>query len=421
MRNLLLVLLTLTLLGSMACKKNKNKIAGCMDPNAINYNPEAEVDDGSCTFAATVLKGNINEDMTLTDWNTGVDYIIDNRISVYAKITVEPGVEIEVKENGGIYVYQNSSGIGAFYAVGTLDKPIIIRGAETNKGYWDKIYINSSSGSNVFNYVIIRHGGGVPYSGEKAMMQVGANGGSMEICKIQNCLFEESNGYGLFVYEKQADISGYSKNTFRNNNNYPLSIGVETFTQLDGNSSTYELTNAVNMIEVTGRGRGEFNGTHVWKNPGVPLHIKETVEVGASGSVADLTVTEGVEMIFEGGKGFDVYYSTITIQGTAAAPVKMNSTIKTPGSWRGLHIGTNNPKNVINYLEISNGGMQGWHAVSKKSNIQVGDAYNTTASLTINNSIVQNSPDCGIFVKVNGTLNATGVTYNNNGTDTCTD
>ena len=45
-----LVLIVSVLLFVSCNKKNEDPVEGCMDINAKNYNPDAEVDDGSCTY-----------------------------------------------------------------------------------------------------------------------------------------------------------------------------------------------------------------------------------------------------------------------------------------------------------------------------------------------------------------------------------
>ena len=419
MRIITLLIIATIILGTSACKKDK--IEGCMDPNALNYNPDAEVDDGSCVYpeGPRLLEGRLLNDTTLSDWRDGVDYTVKGAFDVHANVMVEPGVEIEVQENGGIYVLQNSIGKGTFNAVGTSAKPIIIKGAKAQKGYWDKVYFNSTSFDNQIVNVHLQHGGGIARNGEKAMMHIGSSGGGTFPVKIQNSIFEDSDGYGLYLHTSNADISGFSKNIFRNNNSYPLSIGIIQLKNLDGIESTYELNNTVNMIEVTGRGRSELEGIHIWTDAGIPYNIKETIELGASGSNGDITITEGAEFIFEAGNGVNSWYGTLTIQGTASKPVKMNSISKTPGSWRGIYLGTNNIKNVFNYLEISNGGFSNWGAGGKPSNIQVGDNYNPSATLVLNNSKIQNSSECGVFVKTPGNFTENGNTYLNNFNDYC--
>jgi len=45
-------LVTLSLVSALVCLTAcKKKIKGCTDPNALNYNPEAEESDGNCQYA----------------------------------------------------------------------------------------------------------------------------------------------------------------------------------------------------------------------------------------------------------------------------------------------------------------------------------------------------------------------------------
>lgn len=51
LNSLLFLALTAVLLSLTSCKKEE----GCTDPNATSYNPEAEVDNGTCTYEGEVV------------------------------------------------------------------------------------------------------------------------------------------------------------------------------------------------------------------------------------------------------------------------------------------------------------------------------------------------------------------------------
>ena len=67
---------------SIDLTKNVN---GCMDTNAINFNPDAELDDGSCVFPTATVLGCMN--LNATNYNPLAE--IDDATCTYATPPVE--------------------------------------------------------------------------------------------------------------------------------------------------------------------------------------------------------------------------------------------------------------------------------------------------------------------------------------------
>lgn len=66
------VLLTLTVL---SCSKDPEVVSGCTDPTALNYNPNATVSNGSCTYARDQFIGSfsvLNDDCGLVENNLAI-------------------------------------------------------------------------------------------------------------------------------------------------------------------------------------------------------------------------------------------------------------------------------------------------------------------------------------------------------------
>ncbi len=79
------------------------------------------------------------------------------QLSVDAKLTIEPGVQVEMSHNAQIMVREN----GALWAVGSAADPIIFRGLNNTPGSWSSIYFDrTASTENRMQHMVIRNAGG---------------------------------------------------------------------------------------------------------------------------------------------------------------------------------------------------------------------------------------------------------------------
>ncbi|MCX7696941.1 MAG: hypothetical protein N2Z72_04510 [Bacteroidales bacterium] len=145
-RKLFLSLSTLSmvlfLFFSISCSKKE----GCTDPTALNYDAEAEKDDGSCQYpqpaSVVTLQGSITSDMQLT---ADKKYLLKGFVYVEAgaTLTIEPGTIIMgEKESKGSLIIKRG---GKIIAEGTPQKPIVFTSnqpaGQRDYGDWGGIII----------------------------------------------------------------------------------------------------------------------------------------------------------------------------------------------------------------------------------------------------------------------------------------
>jgi len=106
--------------------------------------------------AAYSSSATINTDQRVK--NVGIPYYVPytSSINVYSALSFEPGVEIQLGSGAGFRIDSNAS----FAAQGTAEEPIILTGAQKEKGYWNGIqYTFSDSEANIIDHAIIEYAG----------------------------------------------------------------------------------------------------------------------------------------------------------------------------------------------------------------------------------------------------------------------
>ena len=361
--NLMLILIATAAI-SIGCKKE-----GCTDPLANNYNKKADIDDASCTYDESVISLEITEDITVPTTFEAKNIKICSDISVSSQLTVMPGAKLIMCEGSSITI-ENS---GYFSAVGTAEKPIIIKGETETAGFWTGIAFKSNNPNNKLIHTTVKDAG-TYWGWEYANVYV-SNTAQLN---ISNSTISNSEDVGLFI-ASSGSLSAFSNNIFSNNKT-GLSLQASQVSKLDGDSQ-YNVGNINNFVWVRD---GDIDVAATWKATSTPLLV-HGLDVSAG-----LTLEPGTNIQMEGDSHINVTTSGfINSEGTAAAPINIKGRYTSPAFWEGMRITSNNPNNIFKFTNIEDGG--GYWGY-EYSNILV------TGRIDISNSTVKNANSWGVFV-----------------------
>ncbi|MCF0039024.1 PKD domain-containing protein [Dyadobacter fanqingshengii] len=343
-----------------------------------------------------VLDANIAAKTTLEDRidNPDVpDYVANGNVAVNAELTLKPGVVIAFARDARLEVNDNG---GILLAKGDSTKPIRLIGKETKKGFWAGVIFRSSSSANTLEYVQVLHAGSkVLFSGRKAGMAIA--GSSKAEVSIKNSLFEQNDGYGLWI-ERGVILSSFTKNTFKGNTEAGILLDADNVAKLDVNSS-FTNGNGRNVVEIFASQLSKnITAEVVWQGfkDKTPYRVLEGLTVDANWKISPgvvIEISEGARMSIDEG-----YINAI---GTPTAKIVIKGAENKPAYWRGLICYTTSANNVFEHVEISGGGSTALVS-GKKVNIAV---YGSQARMQIKNSKISGSGGYGMYVNYQAIVN----------------
>jgi hypothetical protein len=320
---------------------------------------------------------------TATTWRNGpaaIDYIVPNGcvVDIKADLEIEAGTVIAMSENSGLGVYDN----GSIKAVGTAASPIIIKGLDPVSGYWRGIHIETNTLNNQFDHVQISGAGSnyVYCCNAVASLFLKSSGK----VSLKNTTISNGDGFGISA-SGETSLREYENITITSHVDYPLSLHIERVSELDGDASDYT-GNTRDFALVYG---SDVDEPTTFSALNVPYRME-------NGQVFDLkestTIGAGVEMVFGEGSGLGVYGDgTLTVSGTAAAPVIMRGAEAIRGYWRGIHIETSSINNKIDHAQISDAGSNYVYCCNPIATVFLKDG-----KTSITNSEISNGGSYGI-------------------------
>ncbi|MBK6629237.1 MAG: hypothetical protein IPG35_16865 [Flavobacteriales bacterium] len=265
------LLTTLVVVGIAAapltsCKKKE----GCTDPSAVNYDPDADNDDGTCIYASTdpttvingqtyhVLSGTIGSSRTLGSdkrWLLSGGVFVANG----AVLTIDAGTMIYAADDGTTPFLSVQRG-GRINAVGSPSAPIVFTTIKTitggaAPGAWGGIVLNGYAQINICG------GGGCTAEGEGGS---GTYGGS-----------DDSDNSGVMKYVR-VEYAGKILGTDNELNGFSFN-GVGSGTVLEhlqaykGSDDGFEFfggTATLKWALSTGNSDDSFDWSHGWRGKG---------------------------------------------------------------------------------------------------------------------------------------------------------
>lgn len=317
------------------------------------------VEQGTVSMTPLEIRGTINTDSVLTKIaTTGADYLVTGTVTMNAQLTIAPGVIIEFADNQGLAIGTQ----GTLVAVGTTTNPIVLTGQQKSSGFWKGIELESNNVMNEITFVTVEYGGSGGFDGANLLSNlVVQESGKV---KITNSNFTNSAGYGIYTRSLESELPEFTNNTLTDNE-APIMTRINHYHYFDA-SSDYS-GNTDDYIDSYWSNQ-DVTEDVTWNALNVPFRLANNVEE----IISDLVVSPGFEMIAQPNSGIEVVNAgSMSAVGTMTDPIIFRGEQDVDGYWKGLLFGSNNTDNELTYVNISNGGEEGFDGANLKTNIMV--------------------------------------------------
>lgn len=340
---------------------------------------------------------------TSATWDDlGVPYHLQSDLaSLVSELTLRPGVRLIMPPEAAL----SFSGDGAaLIAEGTAEKPIVFTGETQARGAWEGIVFSGSNNTrNLLRYVTVEYAGNTSSDVNSACVLATSDSHGVQV-KLDHVTLRQCQGWGLRL-GGNAVVPVFTANVLTQNALGPAMVDSNAVHQLVAGSTF--TGNDVDEIRVDAQW---VTSTVTWHDVGVPYVLNDSVRPQAVWTLEPGVTLEMMPMTsIRVGGGDDVGFHAA---GTAAKPVTITGTVKTPGSWDGVMFdGTLNGANSFEYavVEYGGGGTRfGWLGMINSTS----DSHGVNVSVT--NSTIRNSAGWGIWLNSAQTGSVTDNTYAGN-------
>ena len=323
----------------------------------------------------------LSRDLTLAEGC----YTLNQFANVNHALTLSPGTTITFGGSSELSIETN----GSLEAVGTAEKPIILRGKDGTAGSWTGIAIGSRSSHNHLSFVTVEDAG---VKGTDTAAILLAPGSSLA---IDHSTVRRSLGTGIYAMDNSS-FSHFQANHFTETD-IPLRVKANDLAGIDPASTFDRNRNNVVMVPF---GEGAVDQDVLWHKLAVPYRFEASLTVNAR-----LTIEAGAQLQFGENQSLNVVQNgSLTAIGTSSDPVVFTSKDETPGYWSGIFFESKSSSNVLRFVEVRFGG-------AKSGAVGGGVGITHQASATVQSSTIASCP-VGIYVASEATLNPDAASSN---------